>query len=257
MAGDDDERSLLNHKGNRCGDGFPIGICVGFVQHLHTDKVDFTDFKDNGQKLIHTPVLADRKQSFGNKLIHALIGIAQNTGMISVGGHTTDAKQNQRFQAADILVGIPYLRHIIIVIPAAGRSAFAAEGDELFFFRMYFINQRFKGNVVKPNMTLTNKIAEKAHSLGIKIHKGTIMTTEVFGPYVDDQALIDRAPSDLDILGEEMETFALIHVANSFNREAAVMATATDSKFSDKILSSEERQTSLNDMIKLGLESLI
>ena len=115
----------------------------------------------------------------------------------------------------------------------------------------------FKGNVVRPNMTLTNKIAEKAHSLGIKIHKGTIMTTEVFGPYVDDQALIDRAPNDLDILGEEMEAFALMHVANSFNREAAVMATATDSKFSDKILSSEERQTSLNDMIKLGLESLI
>ena len=54
-----------------------------------------------------------------------------------------------------------------------------------------------------------------------------------------------------------MEAFALIHVANSFNREAAVMATATDSKFSDKILSTEERQTSLNDMIKLGLESLI
>ena len=115
----------------------------------------------------------------------------------------------------------------------------------------------FKGNVVIPNMTLTNKIEERAKSLGLKIHVGTIMTTEVFGPYVDDQALIDRAPKHLDILGEEMEAFALIHVANSFNREAAVMATAVDSKFSDKIVTSEERQTSLNDMIKLGLESLI
>ncbi len=115
----------------------------------------------------------------------------------------------------------------------------------------------FKGNIVIPNMTLTNKIEERAKSLGLKIHVGCMMTTEVFGPYVDDQALIDRAPKYLNILGEEMEAFALIHVANSFNREAAVMATAVDSKFSDKVVSSDERQTSLNDMIKLGLESLI
>lgn len=115
----------------------------------------------------------------------------------------------------------------------------------------------FTGNVVIPNMTLTNKIIEKAKELGQKIHVGTMMTTEVFGPYVDDEALIRRVPSDIHPLGEEMEAFALIHVANSFKREAAVMATAVDSKFSDKIVTSEDRQTSLNDMIKLGLETLI
>ena len=115
----------------------------------------------------------------------------------------------------------------------------------------------FTGNVVIPNMTLTNKIIETAKKLGQKIHVGTMMTTEVFGPYVDDEALIRRVPSDIHPLGEEMEAFALIHVANSFKREAAVMATAVDSKFSDKIVTSEDRQTSLNDMIKLGLETLI
>ena len=87
--------------------------------------------------------------------------------MISVGGHTTGAKQNQRFQAADILVGIPYLRHIIIVIPAAGRSAFAAEGDELFFFRMYFINQRFKGNVVKVHVGDSSKQSFNEQLIGV------------------------------------------------------------------------------------------
>lgn len=115
----------------------------------------------------------------------------------------------------------------------------------------------YKGNTVKPNLELTNNIARVAEEKKLHIHKGTIMTTEVFGPYADDESLLARAPKDLNILGEEMEAFALIHVANSFKRQAAVMATAVDSKFTDKIVSKEERQTSLNDMISLALDSLI
>ena len=83
------------------------------------------------------------------------------------------------------------------------------------------------------------------------------MTTDVFGPYAEDEALLARASKDLKILGEEMESFGLIHVANTFNREAAVMCTAVDSKFTDKIVTPEERQTSLNDMIELALDSLV
>lgn len=83
------------------------------------------------------------------------------------------------------------------------------------------------------------------------------MTTDVFGPYVDDDALMNRAPKDLTILGEEMESFGLIHIANSFNREAAVIVTAVDSKFSDVIVTPEERQTSLDNMIELALDSII
>lgn len=112
-------------------------------------------------------------------------------------------------------------------------------------------------HIVTPNLELTNVIYNQAKEMNLKVHKGTIMTTEVFGPYVDDDALLARAPKDLEILGEEMEAFALIHIANSFQRQAAVMATAVDSKFTDRIVSIEERQTALNDMIKLALESLI
>ncbi len=115
----------------------------------------------------------------------------------------------------------------------------------------------FKGDTVTPSMNLTNKIIERAKKSKQKIHVGALMTTEVFGPYVDDEALVNRAPKYLDVLGEEMEAYALIHVANSFKREAAAIVTAVDSKFSDKILSIEERQTSLDNMIKLGLDALI
>ena len=115
----------------------------------------------------------------------------------------------------------------------------------------------FKEHIVKPNLELTNNITRVAEEKKMHIHKGTIMTTEVFGPYADDECLLARAPKDLNILGEEMEAFALVHVANSFNRQAAVVVTAVDSKFTDKIVTVEERQTSLNDMISLALDSLI
>jgi len=54
-----------------------------------------------------------------------------------------------------------------------------------------------------------------------------------------------------------MEGFALCHIANSMGIEASVIATAVDSKFSNVVLTPEERQTSLNDMITLALESII
>lgn len=115
----------------------------------------------------------------------------------------------------------------------------------------------YKENIVTPSINLVNKIEKTAESQKLKIHKGALMTTDVFGPYVDDDALLARAPKKLEILGEEMESFGLIHIANSFKREAAVLVTAVDSKFSNKIISVEERQTSLNDMIRLALESIV
>lgn len=114
-----------------------------------------------------------------------------------------------------------------------------------------------KENVVYPSQKLVDRIREVAQLKNLKIHKGTLMTTDVFGPYVDDEALVKRAPADLNILGEEMESFGLIYIANSFGREAAVLVTAVDSKFTDKIVSVEDRETSLNDMILLALDSLM
>ena len=112
-------------------------------------------------------------------------------------------------------------------------------------------------NVVEGSKKLNKTISDTAKELDLKIHEGTMMSTDVFGPYVDIDAILDRVPNYLKLLGEEMEGFALLHVANSFNKEAAVMATAVDSKFSDVVLSIEDREKSLNDMITLALESII
>lgn len=115
----------------------------------------------------------------------------------------------------------------------------------------------YGGNTVKPSEELNNKILEVAKQKNQLLHVGTIMTTDVFGPYVDIDAILERIPEGITPLAEEMESFGLIHVANSFHREATCMVTAVDSKFSDVVISIEDRQTALNDMITLALDSLV
>lgn len=115
----------------------------------------------------------------------------------------------------------------------------------------------FTGHIVKPSRSLIEKIQQTAAIKGLPIHKGALWTTDVFGPYVDEEALVSRVPSDLHILGQEMEGFGLVHIANKYNREVAVLCTAVDSKFKNKAVSSDERQTSLNAMIRLALDSII
>lgn len=115
----------------------------------------------------------------------------------------------------------------------------------------------YSGNTVKPSENLNKKILEVAKNKNMKIHVGTIMTCDVFGPYINIDAVLNRIPNGIEPLIEEMESFGLVHVANSFHKEAACMVTAVDSKFSEVVLSIEERQTALNDMIILALDSLV
>lgn len=112
-------------------------------------------------------------------------------------------------------------------------------------------------NTVTANKKLNKDIRLTAKELGTKIHEGAMLTTDVFGPYVDVDKILDRVPSYINLLGEEMEGFALLHTANYFGKQASVMATAVDSKYSDTVLSIEDREKSLNDMITLALESII
>lgn len=115
----------------------------------------------------------------------------------------------------------------------------------------------YKDNIVNTSNSLNEKILKVAEEKNMKIHVGTIMTTDVFGPYIDIDAILNRIPKDVHPLAEEMEAFGLVHVANSFGREATCMVTAVDSKFSDVVISIEARQTALNDMIILALDSLV
>ena len=101
------------------------------------------------------------------------------------------------------------------------------------------------------------KNTAKVLGLSDKIHEGMLTTMDVFGPYIDYDRVLNRIPKEYEILGEEMEAFALIHVANSMGVWATAMATVADSKFSNTVMSIEDRQNRLNDMIKLALIAII
>lgn len=119
----------------------------------------------------------------------------------------------------------------------------------------------YKDNVVYANDELNEIIKETAQELEMqdKLHVGMLTTMDVYGPYIDYDRVINRIPMEYkdEILGEEMEAFALVHIANCMDRSATAMATVADSKFSNIVMSIEERQKSLDDMIILALESII
>ncbi len=123
--------------------------------------------------------------------------------------------------------------------------------------RFGFLYNGYESNQVKPSDALNQNVINASKNLNLNIHIGTIMTTDVFGPYIDVKAMMERIPENIKPIGEEMEGFALVHIANSMDKEATVIATAVDSMYSEVILSIEDREKSLNDMIVLALEAII
>jgi len=108
-----------------------------------------------------------------------------------------------------------------------------------------------------PSKELTNHILDVAKAKKLKYHVGSVMCTEQFGFYSDNEHVLKRVPEGIRLLGEEMETFALFHIANSFGKEAAAILTVVDSKYKEAFLTPEERETSLNNMITLALDSIL
>lgn len=115
----------------------------------------------------------------------------------------------------------------------------------------------YVGNVVEASEDLNKTILNTANTLGLKIHYGMATTMDVFGPYIDFERVLDRIPKEYEILSEEMEAFGLTHVANELGCEATTIMTVVDSKYSKVVLTPEDRETKLNDMITLALDSII
>ena len=103
-----------------------------------------------------------------------------------------------------------------------------------------------------------NKILEvTAINIGIPIIKGNTLCNDCFDGYLDDiDSFIARFPKDLNIIACEMEAFALFYMAKYFNKKAACLLTVVDSHYKNQESTSEERERSLNNMIKVALESI-
>ena len=105
-----------------------------------------------------------------------------------------------------------------------------------------------------------NEILEQvAKEENMKIKKGYGLCSEVFDVYLNDekyQDMLNSLPKDIDIIAVEMEAFALFYIAKMLNKKAACILTLVDSRYKkDTIVTSEDRETKLDNMIKIALNT--
>ncbi len=102
------------------------------------------------------------------------------------------------------------------------------------------------------SFSLLKNAALTADELGIDLKIGNILTSDTF--YDDGRDTM--AWESMGVLATEMETAALYCNAAKLGGNALTLCTISDCIFAPEIqLSAEERQTSINQMIQLALET--
>ncbi|WP_422667423.1 purine-nucleoside phosphorylase [Buchnera aphidicola] len=95
------------------------------------------------------------------------------------------------------------------------------------------------------------KIAKK---INIKVHVGNFFTTDSF--YNDDKKMLNIL-NKYNILGIDMETSGIYAVASELNAKALSICTVSDHIIKKEKVSSKDRESGFNDMIKIALESTL
>ena len=134
------------------------------------------------------------------------------------------------------------LKDVILVTESYSESSYAKELDGT------------KSKTINSSDNLNLIIESTAKNNNINVVKGNIFCSDAF--YELEYDYMDRSKK-LDVLGIEMETFALFNNARKFGKNATALLTVSDLFFSDEKLSSLDREKNLNDMIILALESCL
>ena len=95
---------------------------------------------------------------------------------------------------------------------------------------------------------------DAADALGIAYKAGNILSSDIFYNANPDAA---KKWADMGVLGVEMEAAALYMNAAKAKRRALAICTVSDHLFTGESLSSEDRQSSFTDMMKIALETAV
>lgn len=111
-------------------------------------------------------------------------------------------------------------------------------------------------HIVNSSNELNKIIETTANETNMNIYIGNTVCTDCFDVYMTDvNQFLARVPDNFNPVSAEMEAFALFYVAKMFNKKAACLMSVVDSKYIKDVATPEERQTGLNNMIKLALDS--
>lgn len=115
-----------------------------------------------------------------------------------------------------------------------------------------------KVNVISSSKDVTDKIEKISKEKNITVVRGNVCSIDCFDCYMTDlNKFLDRIPKELNIIAPEMESFALFYTAKVLNKKAACLLTVVDSHYRKEELSAHDRQSSLNKMVVLALESIL
>ena len=120
-----------------------------------------------------------------------------------------------------------------------------------------YLSDGTEDKVMYADSEINNKIETTANETNISLKRGTIITSDVVNVYGDNEKYMAKYPSNLNSLASEMESFGLFFIAKKLNKKASCLLTVVDSPYDKRIVSSEDRQNSLNTMIKLALDSCL
>jgi len=115
---------------------------------------------------------------------------------------------------------------------------------------------RFSGHdfAAIADYRLLSKAVDAAEAAGINVKVGNIFSADLF--YMPDPSMFDTM-ENLNVLGVEMEAAGLYGVAAEFGAKALTILTVSDHIRTGEVTTSEERQTSFNEMIIVALDSLL
>ena len=113
-------------------------------------------------------------------------------------------------------------------------------------------------HLVKSDTELNELIIKSAEENNIKLVRGNVNCNEIFDYYDDKfEEFLESLPKDLKIIATEMESFALFYTAKFLDKKASCLLSVVDSRFKKEEVSTDDRQNSLNDMIKVALDAII
>ena len=99
---------------------------------------------------------------------------------------------------------------------------------------------------------LLDKAYHIAKNLNIPTHVGNVLSADLFYSDIDTLAI-----GKLGVKAVEMEAAALYYLGAKHNVQTLGIMTISDSLVTGESTSSEERQTTFTDMMRVGLETLI
>jgi purine-nucleoside phosphorylase len=114
------------------------------------------------------------------------------------------------------------------------------------------VQSGFEGDVIESSPELNERLIKYAKELNIPIHIERIHSSDVF--YREGFEEYKEIYEKHGCVAVEMESFALFHNARVLGKKAACLLTVSDNLATREETTSEERQNSFTNMMKIALE---